>query len=94
LAKRLLEKEVIFKDDLEKIFGKRPFDKDLAEEANAAAAKIEDEKNKTEPTGEEADAAAANIEDEKNKTEPTAEEADAPADKIEDKRNETKPTKE
>ena len=28
LADRLLEKEVIFKDDLEKIFGKRPFDKD------------------------------------------------------------------
>ncbi|MCW1954262.1 MAG: ATP-dependent zinc metalloprotease FtsH [Flavobacteriia bacterium] len=29
LAKRLLEKEVIFKDDLEKIFGKRPFEKEL-----------------------------------------------------------------
>ncbi|TVZ57093.1 cell division protease FtsH [Lutibacter sp. Hel_I_33_5] len=28
LAKLLLEKEVIFKDDLEKIFGKRPFDKE------------------------------------------------------------------
>ncbi len=27
LAERLLEKEVIFKDDLEKIFGKRPFEK-------------------------------------------------------------------
>ena len=27
LADRLLEKEVIFKDDLEKIFGKRPFEK-------------------------------------------------------------------
>ncbi|QWX84381.1 ATP-dependent metallopeptidase FtsH/Yme1/Tma family protein [Cellulophaga sp. HaHaR_3_176] len=33
LAQRLLEKEVIFKDDLEKIFGKRTFDKDLAEAA-------------------------------------------------------------
>ncbi|PCJ92689.1 MAG: peptidase M41 [Flavobacteriaceae bacterium] len=32
LAERLLEKEVIFKDDLEKIFGKRPFDKDSEEE--------------------------------------------------------------
>ncbi len=31
LAERLLEKEVIFKDDLEKIFGKRPFDKDSEE---------------------------------------------------------------
>ena len=28
LAERLLEKEVIFKEDLEKIFGKRPFDKE------------------------------------------------------------------
>ncbi|MBA6316753.1 ATP-dependent zinc metalloprotease FtsH [Cellulophaga baltica] len=35
LAQRLLEKEVIFKDDLEKIFGKRPFEKDVAEEAAA-----------------------------------------------------------
>ena len=33
LADRLLEKEVIFKDDLEKIFGKRPFDKkDVSQE--------------------------------------------------------------
>ncbi|MCM5664386.1 ATP-dependent zinc metalloprotease FtsH [Galbibacter mesophilus] len=32
LAERLLEKEVIFKDDLERIFGKRPFDKE--EETN------------------------------------------------------------
>ena len=28
LAEVLLDKEVIFKDNLEKIFGKRPFDKD------------------------------------------------------------------
>jgi ATP-dependent Zn protease len=28
LATQLLEKEVIFKEDLEKIFGRRPFDKD------------------------------------------------------------------
>ncbi|HQQ95572.1 MAG TPA: peptidase M41, partial [Bacteroidia bacterium] len=27
LAEKLLEKEVIFKEDLEEIFGKRPFDK-------------------------------------------------------------------
>ncbi|MFS4457266.1 ATP-dependent zinc metalloprotease FtsH [Maribacter sp. 2304DJ31-5] len=32
LAERLLEKEVIFKEDLEKIFGKRPFEKDFLEE--------------------------------------------------------------
>lgn len=34
LANRLLEKEVIFKDDLEKIFGKRPFDSETIEEVN------------------------------------------------------------
>ena len=34
LADRLLEKEVIFKDDLEKIFGKRPFEKAEDEEQN------------------------------------------------------------
>ncbi len=39
LAERLLEKEVIFKDDLEKIFGKRPFDKDKALEAEEIAKK-------------------------------------------------------
>ncbi len=32
LAERLLEKEVIFKDDLEKIFGKRPFNAEEEEE--------------------------------------------------------------
>ncbi|MDL5510780.1 ATP-dependent zinc metalloprotease FtsH [Arenibacter sp. M-2] len=41
LAERLLEKEVIFKDDLEKIFGKRPFDKDKRLEAEEAAEKEE-----------------------------------------------------
>lgn len=34
LADRLLEKEVIFKDDLEKIFGKRPFEKEELEAAD------------------------------------------------------------
>ncbi|MGB0294614.1 MAG: ATP-dependent zinc metalloprotease FtsH [Flavobacteriaceae bacterium] len=34
LANRLLEKEVIFKDDLEKIFGKRPFESETNEEVN------------------------------------------------------------
>jgi cell division protease FtsH len=41
LAQRLLEKEVIFKDDLEKIFGKRPFEKDKRMEAEEAAEKEE-----------------------------------------------------
>ena len=46
LAERLLEKEVIFKDDLEKIFGERPFEKErlLAEEEAKAAASIEESK--------------------------------------------------
>lgn len=43
LAERLLEKEVIFKDDLEKIFGKRPFAKDQEiEEINGVEAKSEE----------------------------------------------------
>ena len=40
LAEHLLEKEVIFKDDLVSIFGKRPFEKEEAAE----------EKDKTSPT--------------------------------------------
>ena len=48
LAERLLEKEVIFKDDLEKIFGKRAFEKDLLEEANKKALAEEQEKQQTE----------------------------------------------
>ena len=49
LAERLLEKEVIFKDDLEKIFGKRPFEKDIAEEkAKAEEAKEKETTEKTE----------------------------------------------
>ncbi|GGW22952.1 ATP-dependent zinc metalloprotease FtsH [Arenibacter certesii] len=39
LAERLLEKEVIFKDDLEKIFGRRPFEKDQLLDAEEAANK-------------------------------------------------------
>ena len=49
LAEKLLEKEVIFKEDLEAIFGKRPFAKDMAEEElkekqihEAIASKTED----------------------------------------------------
>ncbi|MFC4222194.1 ATP-dependent zinc metalloprotease FtsH [Flagellimonas marina] len=39
LADRLLEKEVIFKDDLEKIFGKRPFEKEELKEEEEETAK-------------------------------------------------------
>lgn len=42
LAMRLLEKEVIFKDDLEKIFGKRAFAKDLEDQKEMEAQKATD----------------------------------------------------
>jgi cell division protease FtsH len=51
LAQRLLEKEVIFKDYLEKIFGKRPFEKDKRMEAEEAAEK-EEKSNKDLPKSE------------------------------------------
>jgi ATP-dependent metalloprotease FtsH len=40
LAEKLLEQEVIFKEDLEAIFGKRPFAKDIAEEKEKEAAAL------------------------------------------------------
>lgn len=45
LAERLLEKEVIFKDDLEKIFGKRPFDKEFDEKGQEVQVDIVEQKN-------------------------------------------------
>tara|TARA_B100001093_G_scaffold511448_1_gene579342 strand:- start:41254 stop:43233 length:1980 start_codon:yes stop_codon:yes gene_type:complete len=47
LANRLLEKEVIFKDDLEKIFGKRPFESGTNEEVTVENSK---DNNKPENT--------------------------------------------
>ncbi len=47
LAEELLEKEVIFKDNLEKIFGKRPHEKTLIEEVE------ENRKKDEKPTSEE-----------------------------------------
>ena len=40
LAERLLEKEVIFKDDLEEIFGKRPFEKETQPEVSQERTEI------------------------------------------------------
>jgi cell division protease FtsH len=40
LAERLLEKEVIFKDDLEEIFGKRPFEKETQSEVSQEATEV------------------------------------------------------
>ncbi len=46
LAERLLEKEVIFKDDLEKIFGKRPFEKEELAEVIPNGKEITEEEDK------------------------------------------------
>jgi cell division protease FtsH len=48
LAERLLEKEVIFKEDLEKIFGKRNFEKDILALENEKKLREEEESNTTE----------------------------------------------
>lgn len=45
LSKRLLEKEVIFKEDLKKIFGKRPFDKPEASTDDSQKSEKSDEAN-------------------------------------------------
>ncbi|MDH3796504.1 MAG: ATP-dependent zinc metalloprotease FtsH, partial [Flavobacteriaceae bacterium] len=51
LAERLLEKEVIFKEDLEKIFGQRPFDKNGTEqEVPVAPAEVPSEESAEEKT--------------------------------------------
>ncbi|MAJ32535.1 MAG: peptidase M41 [Flavobacteriaceae bacterium] len=47
LANRLLEKEVIFKDDLEKIFGKRPFESETNEEVTVENSKDNDKPENT-----------------------------------------------
>src|SRR5690606_16717186 len=65
LADRILEKEVIFKGDLEKIFGKRPFERDQLLALQEAAEKVEREK--------EATKAKKELELEKNKDEPASE---------------------
>ena len=48
LAERLLEKEVIFKEDLEKIFGKRNFEKDILAMENESKLKELEENDTTE----------------------------------------------
>ena len=54
LAELLLEKEVIFKDDLTKIFGKRPFDNSITEEkAPEKEIKKEEQEETKEETKEE-----------------------------------------
>ncbi|MDT0541014.1 MULTISPECIES: ATP-dependent zinc metalloprotease FtsH [Croceitalea] len=48
LAERLLEKEVIFKDDLEKIFGKRPFEKEEEIEVSDSTSSTKEEESEKE----------------------------------------------
>ena len=52
LAELLLEKEVIFKDDLEKIFGKRPFEEVLQEVDAKKEIVIEEKKEDVKPVAE------------------------------------------
>lgn len=53
LAEKLLEKEVIFKEDLETIFGKRPFAKDIAEAKALAEANETEQKTEVPPSNDE-----------------------------------------
>lgn len=53
LAERLLEKEVIFKEDLEKIFGRRPFEKDHPETESASPEPEKGDKEALAPEGQE-----------------------------------------
>jgi cell division protease FtsH len=71
LAKILLEKEVIFKDDMEDIFGKRPFVKPkMSERSNGTAS----QKNKEEKSNTEDESKKADVE---NKEESNSEESES-----------------
>ena len=69
LAKKLLEKEVIFREDLEEIFGKRPYEEErkrLEREAEEEVKKLKENNNKSE-AGELAAAAEKMLEEGKEK---------------------------
>ena len=53
LANKLLETEVIFKEDLETIFGKRPFDKEVIENAESDSKKSKESADKTKSINKE-----------------------------------------
>ena len=53
LANKLLETEVIFKEDLETIFGKRPFDKEVIENVESDSKKSKEIADKTKPINKE-----------------------------------------
>ncbi len=71
LAEILLDKEVIFKDDLEKIFGERPFKKpEMVKNGKQTAPKNKEDltktKKETDPTSDESKDDKSDITDEKN----------------------------
>jgi len=72
LAQLLLDKEVIFKDNVKEIFGARPWDKDdeIEEVAVEVAATEEDPKEESTP-----EATTAEVNAEANETEVTAEDS-------------------
>ena len=75
LAEALLEKEVIFKEDLEVIFGKRPGseieeEKQVAEDKNSVSSEVEN----TESTQEIQDNSGESTEEKEDKTSPIEEE--------------------
>jgi hypothetical protein len=77
LAEKLLEKEVIFKEDLENIFGKRKFERDIEAEAeekleaetNAAKA-LASENKSTETIAEIATETTSDVKPEDDKKDP------------------------
>lgn len=81
LADKLLEKEVIFKEDLEAIFGKRPWDKEEEKPSEEMAEEMKSEKSEAETTAEEPKSENAGqipAEDQKPSQEPNGSAAQAP----------------
>lgn len=72
LANQLLESEVIFREDLEKIFGKRPFGKKELHQAETKKIKPSEEKNKAEND----EAGNNNVEKENDLSKPAKEQKD------------------
>jgi AFG3 family protein len=75
LAKELLEKEILFQADLEKLIGKRPFEKETSYQAftNKKDAKVVESESSPESKATEGESAAKS-ENEVNPTDPVLEE--------------------
>ena len=82
LLKKLLEKEVIFRDDLELIFGKRPFDKDSSVDDDASSISKEMKNNKVQPETTE----STDSNSEKNEDKVPSQEATTNNDESDDKK--------